>query len=147
MAAAAGRRRAGAACGAFLGVARTAATRWPRGTLSGQTAAGHGQGSRAGARKSPAGAGLLSLAQCAGAGAPVTDDQIALVTLPDLRQRVQTYAFCGRPSFTIRTRCRLGSKRRFDPNLQRVRILVKGHPKHAYVCTRCLKSGKVTKAV
>jgi len=39
------------------------------------------------------------------------------------------------------------TKRRFDPNLQRVRILVNGHPRHAYVCTRCLKSGKVTKAV
>ena len=39
------------------------------------------------------------------------------------------------------------TKRRFDPNLQRVRIVVNGHPKHAYVCTRCLKSGKVTKAV
>ena len=39
------------------------------------------------------------------------------------------------------------SKRRFDPNLQRGRILVEGHPRQAYVCTRCLKSGRVTKAV
>ena len=39
------------------------------------------------------------------------------------------------------------TKRRFDPNLQRVRILVEGHPQNAYVCTRCLKSGRVTKAV
>jgi len=34
----------------------------------------------------------------------------------------------------------------FDPNLQRVRIVVDGTPTRAYVCTRCLKSGKVTKA-
>ena len=39
------------------------------------------------------------------------------------------------------------TKRRFDPNLQRVRILVDGHPQNAYVCTRCLNSGEVTKAV
>jgi large subunit ribosomal protein L28 len=39
------------------------------------------------------------------------------------------------------------TKRRFDPNLQRVRIIVDGHPKNAYVCTRSLKSGRVTKAV
>ena len=41
----------------------------------------------------------------------------------------------------------VATKRRFDPNLQRVRMLVNGSPKRAYVCTRCLKSGKVTKAV
>ena len=39
------------------------------------------------------------------------------------------------------------TKRRFEPNLQRVRILVDGRPKNAYVCTRCLKSGRVTKAL
>lgn len=39
------------------------------------------------------------------------------------------------------------TKRRFDANLQRVRILENGTPKRAYVCTRCLKSDKVLKAV
>ena len=39
------------------------------------------------------------------------------------------------------------TKRRFAPNLQHVRVLVNGHPKQAYVCTRCLKSGRVTKAI
>ena len=39
------------------------------------------------------------------------------------------------------------TRRRFDPNLQKVRILVKGAPRREYVCTRCLKAGKVTKAV
>jgi large subunit ribosomal protein L28 len=41
----------------------------------------------------------------------------------------------------------VATKRRFDPNLQRVRIMLKGAPTRAYVCTRCLKSGRVTKAV
>jgi large subunit ribosomal protein L28 len=41
----------------------------------------------------------------------------------------------------------VATKRRFDPNLQRVRVFVKGVSKRAYVCTRCLKGGKVQKAV
>ena len=39
------------------------------------------------------------------------------------------------------------NKRRFNPNLQRVRILVNGTARRAYVCARCLKSGRVQKAV
>jgi large subunit ribosomal protein L28 len=41
----------------------------------------------------------------------------------------------------------VATKRRFDPNLQRVRVLLDGSPRRAYVCTRCLKSGVVVKAV
>jgi large subunit ribosomal protein L28 len=41
----------------------------------------------------------------------------------------------------------VASKRRFDPNLQKVRIEVKGAPRREYVCTRCLKAGKVQKYV
>ena len=41
----------------------------------------------------------------------------------------------------------VATKRRFNPNLQRVRVLVDGAPSRAYVCTRCLKGGKVTKAI
>jgi large subunit ribosomal protein L28 len=41
----------------------------------------------------------------------------------------------------------VATKRRFDANLQKVRILVSGAPRREYVCTRCLKAGKVTKAV
>jgi large subunit ribosomal protein L28 len=40
----------------------------------------------------------------------------------------------------------VATKRRFDPNLQKVRITENGRPVRAYVCTRCLKSNKVTKA-
>jgi large subunit ribosomal protein L28 len=41
----------------------------------------------------------------------------------------------------------VATKRRFEPNLQRVRILVNGTPRRSYVCTRCLKAGKVQKAL
>ena len=39
------------------------------------------------------------------------------------------------------------TKRRFNPNLQKVRIEVQGAPRREYVCTRCLKAGKVQKYV
>jgi large subunit ribosomal protein L28 len=35
--------------------------------------------------------------------------------------------------------------RRFNPNLQRVRTVMGGVQKRLKVCTRCLRSGKVTK--
>jgi large subunit ribosomal protein L28 len=41
----------------------------------------------------------------------------------------------------------VATKRRFNPNLQRVRLLVDGVARRRYVCARCLKSGKVQKAV
>lgn len=39
------------------------------------------------------------------------------------------------------------TKRVFNPNLQRVRALINGAPKHIRVCTRCLRTGLVKKAV
>lgn len=39
------------------------------------------------------------------------------------------------------------SKRRFMPNLQRVKALINGSPKRIIICTKCLKAGKVIKAV
>ena len=38
------------------------------------------------------------------------------------------------------------TKRRWNPNIQRVRALVGGAPKRMHVCTGCIKSGKVVKA-
>ena len=38
------------------------------------------------------------------------------------------------------------NKRKFLPNLQRMRILIDGHPKKVYVCTRCVKKGRIVKA-
>ncbi|EEJ54365.1 50S ribosomal protein L28 [Mobiluncus mulieris] len=37
------------------------------------------------------------------------------------------------------------NKRRFNPNIQRVRALVKGTPKHLNVCTKCIKSERVVR--
>jgi large subunit ribosomal protein L28 len=58
-------------------------------------------------------------------------------------------AICGKkPAFGHnRSHSMVATKRRFDPNLQRIRMLVDGVPRRAYVCTRCLKAGKVEKAV
>ena len=39
------------------------------------------------------------------------------------------------------------SNRPWKPNVKRVKAVVDGAPKHVYVCTRCLRSGKVTRAV
>ncbi|MBN1504513.1 MAG: 50S ribosomal protein L28 [Candidatus Eisenbacteria bacterium] len=39
------------------------------------------------------------------------------------------------------------SKRRWQPNLQRVRVVIDGVPKKIYVCTRCLRSEAVQKAI
>jgi len=40
----------------------------------------------------------------------------------------------------------VATRRRFDPNLQKVRVNDGGHVRRVYVCTRCLKANKVTKA-
>jgi large subunit ribosomal protein L28 len=38
------------------------------------------------------------------------------------------------------------NKRKFLPNLQKMRIIVKGHPQAAYICTKCIKKGDFKKA-
>ena len=37
------------------------------------------------------------------------------------------------------------SNRMFKPNLRRVKAVVEGATKRIYVCTRCLRSGKVSR--
>ncbi|MGB9802398.1 MAG: 50S ribosomal protein L28 [Desulfofundulus sp.] len=39
------------------------------------------------------------------------------------------------------------TKRTWQPNLQRVRALINGTPRRILVCTRCLRSGKVQRAI
>ena len=65
-----------------------------------------------------------------------------------LRRMARVCHSCGkRPAFgQSRSHSMVATKRRFDANLQKVRIVEKGAPLRAYVCTRCLKAGKVTKA-
>jgi large subunit ribosomal protein L28 len=54
---------------------------------------------------------------------------------------------CGKaPAFgNSRSHSMVATRRRFEPNLQKVRIDDAGSPRRAYVCTRCLKAGKVQK--
>jgi len=40
----------------------------------------------------------------------------------------------------------VATRRRFNPNLQKVRIDRGSGPERVYVCTRCLKANKVVKA-
>ena len=37
------------------------------------------------------------------------------------------------------------SNRRFLPNVQRVKLFIKGSVQHAKVCSRCLRSQRITK--
>jgi large subunit ribosomal protein L28 len=55
---------------------------------------------------------------------------------------------CGKgPGFGhSRSHSMIATKRRFDANLQKVRIVEGGSRKRVNVCTRCLKANKVTKA-
>jgi large subunit ribosomal protein L28 len=39
------------------------------------------------------------------------------------------------------------TRRRWNPNIQKLRVLVKGSPQRLNVCTKCLKANKVSKLV
>ncbi len=55
---------------------------------------------------------------------------------------------CGKRPATGRTvsHAHNVTSRRFNPNLQRVRAVIDGGVRRIRVCTRCLRSGRVTKA-
>ena len=70
-------------------------------------------------------------------------------------------ALCGKGPQTGKTVARKGlakskggtgskitrwSKRKFLPNLQRMRIIISGHPKRVFVCAKCVKKGNFQKA-
>jgi large subunit ribosomal protein L28 len=69
--------------------------------------------------------------------------------LPEERLRVMAAVceVCGkRPSFGMRlSHSHRRTKRRWNPNIQRVRAVVNGSPKRLHVCTSCIRAGKVTK--
>ena len=56
---------------------------------------------------------------------------------------------CGRkPGFGMNvSHSHRRSNRRWNPNIQRVRALVDGSPRRLNVCAKCLKAGKVQRAV
>ncbi|MDW7739850.1 MAG: 50S ribosomal protein L28 [Bacillota bacterium] len=39
------------------------------------------------------------------------------------------------------------TKRRWRPNMQRIKIMLNGSPKRVNVCTRCIKGGKIERAI
>jgi large subunit ribosomal protein L28 len=67
---------------------------------------------------------------------------------PILRAVSKICHVCAKgPAFgNNRSHSMVATRRRFDPNLQRIRIDDGGTPRRVYVCTRCLKAGKITKA-
>ena len=54
---------------------------------------------------------------------------------------------CGKkPSFGMSvSHSHRRTRRRWDPNIQRVRALIDGSPRRVNVCTSCLRAGRVTK--
>lgn len=58
-------------------------------------------------------------------------------------------AVCGKgPSFGLSlSHSHKASKKKWRPNLQRVKVQTKGGAKRMWVCTRCLRSGRVAKAI
>jgi large subunit ribosomal protein L28 len=60
----------------------------------------------------------------------------------------QRCAVCGKGVLSGNSRSHANNltKRKWNPNLQRVRAVVEGRPKQIDVCTRCLRGNKVIKA-
>jgi large subunit ribosomal protein L28 len=56
---------------------------------------------------------------------------------------------CGRkPGFGMQvSHSHRRSNRRWQPNIQKVRALIDGSPRRVHVCAKCLKAGKVQRAV
>lgn len=39
------------------------------------------------------------------------------------------------------------TKRTWRPNMQKIKIMINGTPRRVNVCTRCIKSGKIERAI
>ena len=52
---------------------------------------------------------------------------------------------CGKkPGFGMKvSHSHIRTNRRFDPNIQRRRVIIDGKPRRIHVCTSCIKAGKV----
>ena len=69
-------------------------------------------------------------------------------TSKEVQLKMAKCNFCGKDvAFGIQvSHSHRRSNRTWKPNVKRVKAIVDGSPKHVYVCTRCLRSGKVTRA-
>jgi large subunit ribosomal protein L28 len=56
---------------------------------------------------------------------------------------------CGKkPGYgNNRSHSNRATRRRFNPNLQKIRIVQSGSPTRAYVCAKCISAGKVQKVI
>jgi len=65
----------------------------------------------------------------------------------DARAVAAVCDICGKhPSFGMRlSHSHRRTKRRWNPNIQKVRALVNGAPRRIHVCTSCIRAGKITK--
>ncbi len=56
---------------------------------------------------------------------------------------------CGRrPGFGMKvSHSHRRSKRQWRPNIQKIRAVIDGSPRRLHVCTKCIKAGKVVRAV
>jgi len=66
----------------------------------------------------------------------------------DIEVMARQCAVCGKRAAVGHSISHSGvrTKRRFLPNLQRVRVVVEGTPRRLPVCTTCLRSGRVRRA-
>ena len=73
----------------------------------------------------------------------------SLPTALEYRVMASVCEVCGKhPSFGYNiSHSHRRTKRRWNPNIQRVRALVKGAPRRVNVCTSCIKAGKIQKVV
>jgi large subunit ribosomal protein L28 len=67
----------------------------------------------------------------------------------DLIQLSKICTVCGKkPGYgNNRSHSNRATRRRFNVNLQKIRIVKDGSPARAYVCAKCISAGKVQKAV
>lgn len=58
-------------------------------------------------------------------------------------------AICGKSPVTGNNvaHSNLKTRRVWEPNLQKVRVVIDGTPRKVLACTRCIRSGKVEKAL
>jgi large subunit ribosomal protein L28 len=78
---------------------------------------------------------------------PSIDQEFMIEEIRRSTAVASTCDICGKgPSFGNNvSHSQVKTRRRWNPNIQRVRTLVGGSTKRQNVCTSCLKAGKVTR--
>ncbi|HHX94326.1 MAG TPA: 50S ribosomal protein L28 [Clostridia bacterium] len=61
----------------------------------------------------------------------------------------RTCAICGKGPATGNnvSHSHVKTRRTWQPNLQKVKAIIDGSPRKVLVCTRCIRSGKIQKAL